>query len=319
MHFDPIKNQLHDVFGGQADLENQTLRCVGDPLERFNEDRLRILRVLRFASQLNFFIEEQTLSAVKSCAPRLVIGFHRGVSAQRLIGELSKMLMAENINLALFWLNFSGVGPQIFRCFALGKNFKEFCQEIIGEDISLQKVDDQGIDQQNQKLGGLVLAGLPSFVNYVFYFETVLHGGCNEATRNKLIDIGFSKKTVDQSLKTLLAFRKYQNSGDFFDFALAFDSNYFLDFLDMVGFSCYHKRVDPEQVEKDQQRYLEICQPDGSLEKPYVNGTQLQDWGFAPGQQIKNIIDAAYRKQIAGELKTLDEAQDWVSKTFKIP
>lgn len=80
---------LVDVFGGMDDLEKKTIRCVGDADERFDEDALRILRAIRFASQLNFDIEPDTLEAVRTHASEL-----ESVSAERILVELNKMLVS---------------------------------------------------------------------------------------------------------------------------------------------------------------------------------------------------------------------------------
>lgn len=78
---------LIDLFGGQEDLRNKVLRCVGVPEQRFNEDALRILRALRFAAALGFAIEENTAAAVHACAGNL-----RHVSAERIFAELKGLL-----------------------------------------------------------------------------------------------------------------------------------------------------------------------------------------------------------------------------------
>ena len=78
---------LIDLFGGQEDLKNKVLRCVGAPEQRFNEDALRILRALRFAAALGFAIEEQTAAAVHAYAENLT-----HVSAERIFAELKKLL-----------------------------------------------------------------------------------------------------------------------------------------------------------------------------------------------------------------------------------
>src|SRR3989344_306673 len=57
--------KIIDPFGGQEDLKNKIIRAVGDPKERFGEDALRLLRAVRFASQLNFLINKETLEAIK--------------------------------------------------------------------------------------------------------------------------------------------------------------------------------------------------------------------------------------------------------------
>ncbi len=78
---------LIDLFGGQEDLKNKVLRCVGEPARRFNEDALRILRALRFAAVLGFAIEEQTADAVHAYAENLT-----HVSAERIFTELKSLL-----------------------------------------------------------------------------------------------------------------------------------------------------------------------------------------------------------------------------------
>lgn len=76
-----------DLFGGENDLKNKIIRCVGDPDRRFNEDALRILRALRFASALDFEIEEKTAqSLLKNCA---LLG---NISEERIAKELLKLV-----------------------------------------------------------------------------------------------------------------------------------------------------------------------------------------------------------------------------------
>jgi tRNA nucleotidyltransferase (CCA-adding enzyme) len=79
--------RIIDYFGGMDDIRRKILRTVGDPAERFNEDALRILRALRFASQLGFEIESGTAAAMSRCA-----GLLRHVSQERINSELTGML-----------------------------------------------------------------------------------------------------------------------------------------------------------------------------------------------------------------------------------
>lgn len=78
---------LVDAFGGQADLAAGIIRCVGEPERRFDEDALRILRALRFASIYHFAIEEKTAAAVHILKGTLI-----GVAAERIRVELAKLL-----------------------------------------------------------------------------------------------------------------------------------------------------------------------------------------------------------------------------------
>lgn len=85
------KEGLVDIFGGLADLEQKTIRCVGNAGERFGEDALRILRAVRFAAQLGFAIEEETKEGIRELAPTLA-----NISAERIQVELVKMLVSQN-------------------------------------------------------------------------------------------------------------------------------------------------------------------------------------------------------------------------------
>lgn len=80
---------LVDIFGGRQDLEQKIIRCVGDPVERFTEDALRMLRAVRFSAQLGFEIEEHTWEAVRQMAPNLA-----KVSRERVQTELTKLLVS---------------------------------------------------------------------------------------------------------------------------------------------------------------------------------------------------------------------------------
>jgi len=79
-----------DIFDGQADLENRVIRAVGDPVQRFSEDALRIMRAARFASELDFEIENETLAAMKKLSPNI-----EKVSAERIRVELMKLIMGK--------------------------------------------------------------------------------------------------------------------------------------------------------------------------------------------------------------------------------
>lgn len=84
------KNGLVDIFGGMDDLEKGIIRCVGNAMERFSEDALRILRGVRFAAQLGFAIDEETRLGMRTLAPTL-----KKISAERIQTELVKMLVSD--------------------------------------------------------------------------------------------------------------------------------------------------------------------------------------------------------------------------------
>lgn len=85
------KSGLVDLYGGEEDLKNHIIRCVGDPVKRFTEDALRMLRAVRFAAKLSFTIEDSTFNAMKLLHENLA-----HVSAERIYVELSKTLLSDN-------------------------------------------------------------------------------------------------------------------------------------------------------------------------------------------------------------------------------
>ena len=89
-----VKEGLVDLFGGRQDLENGVIRAVGDPMQRFSEDALRIMRAVRFSAQLGYEIEKETLSAASVLAPNL-----RKISSERIREELEKTLMSDRPDL----------------------------------------------------------------------------------------------------------------------------------------------------------------------------------------------------------------------------
>lgn len=90
MAYNPTRG-LVDLFGGVEDLKKGIIKAVGNPIERFSEDALRMLRALRFAAQLGFDIEPATYEAIKTLAPSL-----SKISAERIQVELVKLITSAN-------------------------------------------------------------------------------------------------------------------------------------------------------------------------------------------------------------------------------
>jgi tRNA nucleotidyltransferase (CCA-adding enzyme) len=103
MAYDPVADRLIDPFGGRVDLEARLLRAVGEPLARFREDGLRILRALRFAATLEFELEPATLAAMPQALDVLA-----KVAVERVAIELQKLLGARQPSRGLVPLAQSG-------------------------------------------------------------------------------------------------------------------------------------------------------------------------------------------------------------------
>lgn len=131
MAYNPVRG-LVDLFGGMQDMENKIIRCVGNPMERFTEDALRILRAVRFSAQLGFSIEEKTEEGITALAPNL-----RLVSAERIQTELIKLLVSPNpdyLRIAYETGITKEILPEFDRCMETQQNTPHHCYTV-GEHI----------------------------------------------------------------------------------------------------------------------------------------------------------------------------------------
>ncbi len=87
MFFDPLEGRLIDYVGGEDDLRKRVLRAIGDPFERFAEDKLRMLRAVRFATRFGLALDPATADAIRAMAGQITV-----VSAERIAEELRKLL-----------------------------------------------------------------------------------------------------------------------------------------------------------------------------------------------------------------------------------
>jgi poly(A) polymerase len=91
MFYDPVDDKHFDYVGGRKDLKARLVRAIGDPSERFNEDRLRMIRAVRFACRFDYNIEDQTAESIKKLYDKILT-----VSMERTRDELRKILTGPN-------------------------------------------------------------------------------------------------------------------------------------------------------------------------------------------------------------------------------
>ena len=104
MMLDPVSGEVLDFVGARKDLEQKLIRTIGDPEQRFSEDKLRMLRAIRFAARFEYEIEPETLLAIRRLAQEIQI-----VSHERVRDELTKMLTEGHARRAFLLLDESGL------------------------------------------------------------------------------------------------------------------------------------------------------------------------------------------------------------------
>jgi len=104
LFYDPTGERVIDFVGGQSDLQAGVVRAIGDARQRFGEDKLRLLRAVRFAARFGFVIEPETLIAVREMAPQISV-----VSPERIAAEMNLMLVHESRARAIELLRETGL------------------------------------------------------------------------------------------------------------------------------------------------------------------------------------------------------------------
>ena len=123
---------LIDEFDGMGEMERRVIRCVGEPVDRFSEDALRMMRAVRFAAQLDYTIDDATAAAIRKLADNLT-----KVSAERIMTELTKLITSDHperlrdayeLGLTARFI------PEFDRCMATPQNIRHHCYNV-GEHI----------------------------------------------------------------------------------------------------------------------------------------------------------------------------------------
>ncbi|MCX8058586.1 MAG: HD domain-containing protein [Spirochaetes bacterium] len=119
--YDPLENVFIDPYNGYDDLIKNIVRTVGDPEKRFEEDALRIIRAIRFATTLNFEIEEKTFEAIKKYKNSLL-----NISKERIRDEFNKILLSAKPSFGIDMLRRTGILsmilPELEECIGIEQN-----------------------------------------------------------------------------------------------------------------------------------------------------------------------------------------------------
>jgi len=156
LFLDPVTDQILDYVGGRADIERRVIRCIGEPRHRFAEDKLRLLRCVRFASNLQFTIDPATDAAVREMASQI-----QGVSAERIRDELIKIFTRPHAGQGLALLAETGL-----------------LREVLPEVAALQGVEQPAEFHPEGDVfthTRMMLDDLPAAPGIVLAFAVLLH------------------------------------------------------------------------------------------------------------------------------------------------
>ena len=314
MAYNPSRG-LVDLFGGMEDIDRKIIRCVGDPLERFTEDALRIMRAVRFSAQLGFTIEDETRKALKVLTPNL-----KHVSAERIQTELVKLLVSPHPDylrvayeagiIAEFLPEFDVCmeTPQNtpYHCYTVGEHILHSLNYVradrvlritmllhdIGKPV-VRKTDENGRDhfkmhgEAGEKMAGQILRRL-KFDNDTIYKVTRL-----------------VKWHDDRPAGTTKSVRRAVNriGEDLFPYYLEVQQ------ADMLAQSEYRRAEKQERLDKVKEAYEVIMNEHQcvSLKTLAVTGKDLIQAGYKPGREIGETLNRLLEEVLADPQKNQKE------------
>lgn len=320
LFYDPLRRRVLDFVQGRADLKRRLIRAIGDPARRFEEDRLRVLRAVRFAAVLDFEMDPRTLAAVRRFAPRI-----REVSAERIRDELIKLFTGPHPARGLRLLDEAGllevVLPEVEKMKGVQQP-PEFHPEgdvfthtallleklkrpstvlafgallhDVGKPLTFKVADRirfDGHDRVGARISEAICRRL-KFSNAQTQAIAEVVGG-----HMRFKDV---QKMRESTLKRFMALPTFS------------------DQLKLHRADCLssHGDLTNWRFLREKQRAL----PAAELKPaPLINGHDLLEAGYPQGPNIGVILRAVQDLQLEGTLATRPQALDWVAKQFPRP
>ncbi len=319
MMLDPASNEILDFVGGRADLSAGIIRAIGDPERRFAEDKLRMLRAVRFAARFAYQIEPDTLAAIQKLASKT----HQ-VSAERVREELTKMLTEGHARRAFQWLDTTGLLQQVLPEIAAMKGVEQPPQYHPEGNVFVHTL--------------LLLDKLPTGSSKTLAWGALLHDVGKPPTFRVAPDRIRFDGHVDVGVKMAAEIlRRLRFSNDETDQILALVDHHMRfgqvqqmnqatlkKFLRLPGFDEHlelhridclssHGQLDAYEFSLEQ---LRAISPEEIRPTPLVTGRDLIEAGYEPGPRFKEILGAVEDGQLDGRLTSRDSAMEYVRREF---
>jgi len=322
MLYDPLDDRVLDWVGGRRDIACKVIRTIGDPRERFAEDRLRMLRAVRFASDLDFAIESDTYEAIRAAAERLT-----QISAERIRDELFKILTlpgarpARGVRLLLDTGLLEAILPEVARMAGVEQPARFHPEGDVFEHTCLML---ETLRRRSPELALAVLlhdVGKPltqTFEERIRFDEHDRVGA--EVARDICARLRLSKNQTDNVVALVSQHMRIASARSMRPAKLKrlLADPRFEDHLELHRADCLasHAKLDVYEFllrKRAEWSAQEISPP------PLVNGKDLIALGLQPGPLFSRILQDVRDRQLDGELRTRDEALAYVQRAYAGP
>jgi poly(A) polymerase len=319
MLLDPVNGEVLDFVDGRKDLEAGIIRTIGEPEQRFGEDKLRMLRAVRFAARFEYAIEPATFAAMQKLAPQIDV-----VSRERVRDELTRMLTEGHGQRAFLLLDESGLLKHVLPEISAMKGVEQPAEFHPEGDVFVHTL--------------LLLENLPSPCPMTLAWGALLHDVGKPPTFRVAPDRIRFDGHVEVGVKMAEEIcRRLRFSNDETEQILALVDNHMRfghatrmkestlkKFLRMPAFEehlalhradCLASHRILTTYEFIQQKQAEIP-PEKMRPAPLVTGDDLIAEGHSPGPKFREILTAVEDAQLEGRLPSRDAALEFVRREF---
>jgi poly(A) polymerase len=318
---DPLSKEVLDFVGGRKDLEAGIVRTIGDPAQRFAEDKLRMLRAVRFAARFGYEIEPATFAAIM----RLASGINQ-VSRERVREELSKMLTEGHASDAFRLLEKSRLLHEVLPEVEKMKGVKQPAEFHPEGDVFVHTM--------------LLLDRLPQPCPVTLAWGALLHDVGKPATFRVAPDrIRFDGHVEVGVTMAAEICRRLRFSNEDTEQILALVENHmrfgqvtrmkestlkkflrmprFEEHLEMHRLDCLASHGDLTSYDYSREKLASIP-ADKMRPRPLLTGTDLISAGYTPGPPFKRILSTVEDMQLEGRLQNKEDALEFVRREFPV-
>lgn len=320
MMLDPIADKVLDLVGGQEDLRRKVIRTIGEPERRFTEDKLRLMRAVRFAARFGYEIEPATRDAIK----RLASTIH-DVSRERIRDELTKMLIEGSARRAFELLDETGLLAEVLPEVAKMKGVEQPPQYHPEGDVWVHTL--------------MLLEGLPANGSPTLAWGALLHDVGKPPTFRRAPDrIRFDNHAEVGTQMAKEICHRMRMSNEETEQICAIVANHmkfpelprmrqstlkkFLrmpkieEHIEMHRLDCLASHGDLSLYELAKEKLATI--PEEQIRpEPLITGADLIALGMQPGPQFKQILSEIEDAQLEGTLTTKEKALEEVKARYR--
>ena len=311
--YDPIKNEMLDYVSGREDISKGIIRTIGNPIERFTEDKLRMIRAARFACRFNFPIHEETRQAIIKLARQIHV-----VSAERIREELEKILTSPNPHIGIRLLDefhlLQEILPEVsgMKGVRQPENFHPEGDVFVHTLLCLSKMKNPSWTLAM----GLLLHDIGKTVTFEesdrIRFNLHEKVGADMAANicNRLKTSNVEKERIVWLVQKHLYFKDAQKMR-LSKLKRLFASDGYPELAELCRIDALSSSGDLSDYNYCQEMFSKLPQEEVKP-KPLINGLDLIALGLKPGPLFREILTKIEDEQLEGNLKTKEEALEKV-------